>query len=62
MTFYLQSAPDALKDEIPVAMISDTGANREAVASGHLDPGEAQQRCWHGAVELIMRAQSWWDF
>jgi predicted nucleic acid-binding protein len=39
---YLQSALDTLDDEIPVAPISDTVANREAVVSGHLDPGEAQ--------------------
>jgi predicted nucleic acid-binding protein len=39
---YLQSALDALDDEIPVATISDTVANREAVVGGHLDPGEAQ--------------------
>lgn len=39
---YLQSALDTLGDEIPVATISDTVANREAVVSGHLDPGEAQ--------------------
>ena len=39
---YLQSALDRLDDEIPVATISDTVANREAVVSEHLDPGEAQ--------------------
>ena len=39
---YLQVALDALDDEIPVATISDTVANREAVVSDHLDPGEAQ--------------------
>ena len=39
---YLQSALDTLDDEIPVATISDTVANREAVVSDHLDPGEAQ--------------------
>ena len=39
---YLQPALDILNDEIPVATISDTVANREAVVSGHLDPGEAQ--------------------
>lgn len=39
---YLQSALDTLDDEIPVATISDTVANREAVVSSHLDPGEAQ--------------------
>jgi len=39
---YLQSALDTLDDEIPVATISDTVANREAVVGGHLDPGEAQ--------------------
>jgi len=39
---YLQSALDTLDDEIPIATISDTVANREAVVGGHLDPGEAQ--------------------
>ena len=39
---YLQSALETLDDEIPVAPISDTVANREAVVSNHLDPGEAQ--------------------
>ena len=39
---YLQSALHLLDDEIPVATISDTVANREAVVSDHLDPGEAQ--------------------
>ncbi|RLM53491.1 twitching motility protein PilT [Halobellus sp. Atlit-31R] len=39
---YLQSALDTLDDDIPVATISDTVANREAVVGGHLDPGEAQ--------------------
>ena len=39
---YLQSALDILDDEIPVVTISDTVANREAVVSSHLDPGEAQ--------------------
>jgi predicted nucleic acid-binding protein len=39
---YLQKALDTLDDEIPVATISDTVANREAVVSDHLDPGEAQ--------------------
>ena len=39
---YLQSALDVLDGAIPVATISDTVANREAVVSGHLDPGEAQ--------------------
>ena len=39
---YLQSALDTLDVEIPVATISDTVANREAVVSEHLDPGEAQ--------------------
>lgn len=39
---YLQSALDTLDDEIPVATISKTVANREAVVSDHLDPGEAQ--------------------
>lgn len=39
---YLRSALDSLTDEIPVVPISDTVANREAVVSNHLDPGEAQ--------------------
>jgi predicted nucleic acid-binding protein len=39
---YLQIALNILDDEIPVAHISDTVANREAVVSDHLDPGEAQ--------------------
>ena len=39
---YLQHALDTLDNEIPVATISDTVASREAVVSGHLDPGEAQ--------------------
>lgn len=39
---YLQSALDILDAEIPVATVSDTVANREAVVSDHLDPGEAQ--------------------
>jgi predicted nucleic acid-binding protein len=39
---YLQSALDALDDEIHVATVSDTVANREADVSEHLDPGEAQ--------------------
>jgi predicted nucleic acid-binding protein len=39
---YLQSALDTLDDEIQVATISDTVANREAVVSDHLDPGEAE--------------------
>ena len=39
---YLQSALETLDDEIRVASISDTVANREAVVSEHLDPGEAQ--------------------
>ena len=39
---YLQSALDTLDDEIPVTPLSDTVANREAVVSSHLDPGEAQ--------------------
>jgi predicted nucleic acid-binding protein len=38
----LQEALDALDNEIPVAPISDTVANREAVVGNHLDPGEAQ--------------------
>ena len=39
---YLRSALETLDDEIRVASISDTVANREAVVSEHLDPGEAQ--------------------
>ncbi|MFC7073827.1 twitching motility protein PilT [Halovenus rubra] len=39
---YLQEALDMLDDEIPVAPISDTVANREAFVGEHLDPGEAQ--------------------
>ena len=39
---YLQAALDTLDDGIPVARISGTVSNREAVVSGHLDPGEAQ--------------------
>jgi len=39
---YLQLALDLLEDEIPVARISDTVANREGVVSSHLDSGEAQ--------------------
>lgn len=39
---YLQNALDTLDDEIPVATISETVANREAVVSSHLDAGEAQ--------------------
>jgi len=39
---YLQTALDILDDEIPVATISGTVANREAVVGDHLDPGEAQ--------------------
>lgn len=39
---YLQNALDRLGDEIPVVAISETAANREAVVSDHLDPGEAQ--------------------
>ncbi|QGN06730.1 twitching motility protein PilT [Halorhabdus sp. CBA1104] len=39
---YLQEALDTLDEEIPIAPISDTVANREAIVSDHLDPGEAQ--------------------
>ncbi|RJX47918.1 twitching motility protein PilT [Halonotius pteroides] len=39
---YLQTALDTLDDGIPVATISGTVGNREAVVSNHLDPGEAQ--------------------
>lgn len=39
---YVRPALDALDETIPVAPISDTVANREAVVGRHLDPGEAQ--------------------
>jgi predicted nucleic acid-binding protein len=39
---YLQFALDALDDEIPVAPISKTVANRDSIVRAHLDPGEAQ--------------------
>lgn len=39
---YLQSALGSLSDEVPVAAISDTVANRQTIVSSHLDPGEAQ--------------------
>ncbi|MGQ3330768.1 twitching motility protein PilT [Halorubrum sp. FL23] len=39
---YLQSALNTLDDEIPVATISETVTNREAVVGDHLDLGEAQ--------------------
>ena len=39
---YLQAAVDSLDDSIPVATISETVANRQAVVSEHLDAGEAQ--------------------
>jgi predicted nucleic acid-binding protein len=39
---YFQEALETLDDEIPVAPIPDTVANREAVVSDHLDSGEAQ--------------------
>nr|WP_217350895.1 twitching motility protein PilT [Salinadaptatus halalkaliphilus] len=39
---YLQLALETLDDEIPVAPISETVANRESVVSARLDPGEAQ--------------------
>ncbi len=39
---YLQSALDVLDVDIPVVSISDTVANREAVVTSRLDPGEAQ--------------------
>jgi len=39
---YLQTAMDILDDKIPVARISETVANREAIVRDHLDPGEAQ--------------------
>lgn len=37
----LRSALDALDDEIPVATVSDAVANREAIVTDYLDPGEA---------------------
>ena len=39
---YLQAAIDRLDAGIPVAPISDTVANREAIVRSHLDPGESQ--------------------
>lgn len=39
---YLQLALQILDAGVPVAPISETVANREAVVSAHLDPGEAQ--------------------
>ncbi|QAU12266.1 twitching motility protein PilT [Halorubrum sp. BOL3-1] len=39
---YLRSALKTLGDEIPVATIPDSVANREEVIRAHLDPGEAQ--------------------
>jgi predicted nucleic acid-binding protein len=39
---YLQSALEILDEEIQVVSISNTVANRGAVVSSHLDPGEAQ--------------------
>jgi predicted nucleic acid-binding protein len=39
---YLRSALDALDEAIPVVTPSETVANRTAVVSAHLDPGEAQ--------------------
>jgi predicted nucleic acid-binding protein len=39
---HLQEALGTPDDEIPVATISDTVANREAVVGEHLDPGETQ--------------------
>ncbi len=39
---YLQSALDALGNEITVTSVSETVANRETVVREHLDPGEAQ--------------------
>ena len=39
---YLNPAVDAVDECIPVATISETVANREAIIRGHLDPGEAQ--------------------
>jgi hypothetical protein len=43
---YLQSALDILDDEIPVATISDTVADREAVVGDHLDPGKHKRLPW----------------
>jgi predicted nucleic acid-binding protein len=39
---YLQPALDTLDDDIPVAMIPDTVADREAAVRSRLDAGEAQ--------------------
>lgn len=39
---FLSPAVNAVGDEIPVAPISETVANRDAVVSGYLDPGESQ--------------------
>lgn len=39
---YLQPVLDALDETIPVVHISETVANREAIVTAHLDPGEAQ--------------------
>ena len=39
---YLQAAIDRLDAGIPVAPVSDTVANREAIVRSHLDPGESQ--------------------
>lgn len=39
---FLRPAVDAVDEEIPVAPISETVANRDAVVRGYLDPGESQ--------------------
>jgi predicted nucleic acid-binding protein len=39
---FLRPAVNAVEEEIPVASISETVANREAVVRGYLDPGESQ--------------------
>lgn len=39
---FLRPAMNAVEEEIPVAPISETVANRDAVVRGYLDPGESQ--------------------
>ena len=39
---FLRPAVNAVGEEIPVAPISETVANRDAVVRGYLDPGESQ--------------------
>lgn len=41
---YLQPACNALDDAIPVVPIPEVVANREAIVTTHLDPGEAPRR------------------